>query len=61
MVKTTKPNTLLENYLKKSGLKFRNKKNLKNSIVNIWNSSDKLTNEPSEITSHESHVIPEPR
>jgi hypothetical protein len=61
MVKTKEPNSLLETYLKKSGFKFRNKNTLKNSIVNAWNSSDKPTNEPSEITSHQSHVIPEPR
>jgi hypothetical protein len=60
MVKTKKPNPLLEAYLKKSGFKFRNK-NLKNPIVNAWNSSDKSTNEPSEITSQQSNVIPEPR
>ena len=57
---TKKPNPLLEAYLRKSGFKFRNK-NLKNSIVNAWNLSDKPTNEPSEISSHQSHVIPEPR
>jgi len=57
---TKKPNPLLEAYLRKSGYKFRNKE-LKNSIVNAWNSSDKPSNEPSEITSHQSHVIPEPR
>jgi len=57
---TKKPNPLLETYLKKSGYKFRNK-NLKTPIVNTWNSSDKFSNEPSEITSHQSHVIPEPR
>ena len=61
MVKTKKHNPLLEAYLRKSGLKFRNKNTLKNSIVNAWNSSDKPTNEPNEITSHQSHVIPEPR
>jgi len=60
MVKTKKPNPLLEAYLKKSGFKFRNK-NLKNPIENAWNLSDKSTNEPSEISSHQSHVIPEPR
>ena len=54
------PNPLLEAYLKKSGFKFRNK-NLKNPIENAWNSSDKPTNEPNEITLHQSHVIPEPR
>ena len=54
------PNPLLEAYLKKSGFKFRNK-NLKNPIVNAWNSSDKPTNEPNEISSHQSHVFPEPR
>ena len=57
---TKKPNPLLEAYLRKSGFKFRNK-NLKNSIGNAWNSSDKPTNEPNEISSHQSHVIPEPR
>lgn len=60
MVKTKKPNPLLEAYLKKSGFKFRNK-NLKNSIESAWNLTDKPTNEPSEISSHQSHVIPEPR
>lgn len=60
MVKTKKPNPLLEAYLKKSGFKFRSK-NLKNPIENAWNLSDKPTNEPSEISSHQSHVIPEPR
>ena len=60
MVKTKKPNPLLEAYLKKSGFKFRNK-NLKKPIENAWNLSDKPTNEPSEISSHQSHVIPEPR
>jgi hypothetical protein len=55
-----KPNPLLEAYLRKSGYKLRNKE-LKNAIVNAWNSSDKLTNEPNEISSHQSHVIPEPR
>ena len=58
---TKKPNPLLEAYLRKSGYKLRNKNNLKNSIGNAWNSSDKPTNEPNEITSHQSHVIPEPR
>ena len=57
---TKKPNPLLEAYLKKSGFKFRNK-NLKNPIENALNSSDKPTNEPSKITSHQSHVISEPR
>ena len=57
---TKKTNPLLEAYLKKSGFKFRNK-NLKNPIENAWNLSDKPTNEPSEISSHQSHVIPEPR
>ena len=57
---TKKPNPLLEAYLKKSGFKFRNK-NLKNPVENAWNSSVKPTNEPSEITSHQSHVIPETR
>ena len=60
MVKTKKSNPLLEAYLKKSGFKFRNK-NLKNSIESAWNLTDKPTNEPSEISSHQSHVIPEPR
>jgi hypothetical protein len=60
MVKTKKPNPLLEACLKKSGFKFRNK-NLKNSIESAWNLTDKPTNEPSEISSHQSHVIPEPR
>ncbi len=60
MVKTKKPNPLLEAYLKKSGYKYHNK-NLKNSTENTWNLSDKPTNEPDEITSHQSHVIPEPR
>ena len=60
MVKTKKPNPLLEAYLKKSGFKFRNK-NLKNPIESAWNLTDKTTNEPSEISSHQSHVIPEPR
>ncbi len=55
-----KPNPLLEAYLRKSGYKLRNKE-LKNSIVNAWNSSDKPTNETNEISSHQSHVIPEPR
>ena len=57
---TKKTNPLLEAYLKKSGFKFRNKKP-KNHIENAWNLSDKSTNEPSEISSHQSHVIPEPR
>ena len=57
---TKKPNPLLEAYLRKSGYKLRNKE-LKNSIVNAWNSSDKPTNEPSEISSYQSHVFPEPR
>ena len=57
---TKKPNPLLEAYLRKSGYKLRNKE-LKNSIVNAWNLSDKSTNDPSEISSHQSHVIPEPR
>ena len=57
---TKKPNPLLETYLRKSGYKLRNK-NLKNPIVNAWISSDKSTNDPSEISSHQSHVIPEPR
>ena len=57
---TKKPNPLLEAYLKKSGYKLRNK-NLKTPSVNIWNLSDKPSNEPSEISSHQSHVIPEPR
>jgi hypothetical protein len=61
MVKTKKHNPLLEAYLKKSGFKFRNKNTLKNSIVNAWNSSDKPTNKPSEISSYQSHVFPEPR
>jgi hypothetical protein len=61
MIGMTKiPNPLLEAYLRKSGYKFRNK-NLKTPIMNTWNSSDKSTNEPNEITSHQSHVIPEPR
>ena len=57
---TKKPNPLLEAYLRKSGYKLRNK-DLKNSIVNAWNSSDKPINEPREISLHQSHVIPEPR
>ena len=57
---TKKPNPLLEVYLRKSGYKLRNK-NPKNPIENAWNLSDKHTNEPSEISSHQSHVIPEPR
>ena len=57
---TKKPNPLLEAYLRKSGYKLHNK-NLKNSIGNAWNSSDKPTNDPDEIQSHQSHVIPEPR
>jgi hypothetical protein len=57
---TKTPNPLLETYLRKSGYKLRNK-DLKNSIVNAWNSSDKPTNESRETTSHQSHVIPEPR
>ena len=61
MVKTKKHNPLLEAYLKKSGFKFRNKNTLKNSIMNAWNSSDKPTNEPIEISSHKSHLIAEPR
>ena len=61
MDKVKKTNRLLETYLKKSGFKFRNKNTLKSSIVNTGNSTDKPSNEPSEIQSYQSYVIPEPR
>lgn len=57
---TKKPNPLLEAYLRKSGYKLRNQ-NLKNSYVTSLNLSDKPSNEPSEISSYQSHTIPEPR